>query len=792
MSPRRLLAKSRTWDGRELGLAEHCQDAETAALSVFRGRTLAAWLRFFRLTDEAAFLRDLRISCLFHDLGKANADFQAAVVGRRERQAIRHEHLSGLVLCLPAVRAWLVGGGCDYDAVVAAVLFHHAKVSEANGDFPWAVIDGRPAISTYFTQGDCRELMDRVAAVLGRPGPWPLPADSWPAPVWAEAWSAGMDAAEDLDIPGGETFSARRNHILAVKAATIVADAVASGLWREARDLDGFLAESLHRPALTGARIREDIIQRRIDQLSRLGKWKQWGDFQCAVDEVGDRAAVVAGCGSGKTLAAWRWAAAVADRQSVGSVIFLYPTRATATEGFRDYVAWAPEDNATLLTGTASLDLAAMRVNPPEPMRGKVYEDEGEARLFALATWKRCYFSATLDQFLSFLEHGFKGMCLLPQFADAAVIVDEVHSLDPHLFERLLALLTHFQGPVLLMSATMPRERTEKLRTLGLRIFPEDLERDRFPDLTAEEDRPRYRLVRCSHREDALKRVVTSDGILKRSTLWVVNTVKRCQELALILRAAGISTLVYHSRFTARDRRRAHLAIVDAFQNPAGRHWGVTTQVCEMSLDLDADRLVSEDAPLPGRANRKRVSSDPLEVAAGKARARDFRAEVFTYAPADGRPYALEEGGREALRGAGQFAIDHDGQELGQRELAAALMNADYVPDIARPQASAGFLTGGWFATARPLREEDDDLDVRCVLSTDLDRGLTARGMPGDAEPVDAWIINVPRRHVSSLCQRGQTVPERERPGWLHEARLHIADGARYDSELGFLLTDLG
>ena len=45
-------------------------------------------------------------------------------------------------------------------------------------------------------------------------------------------------------------------------------------------------------------------------------------------------------------------------------VIFLYPTRATATEGFKDYVAWAPEADAGLIHGTAAYELDGMFANP--------------------------------------------------------------------------------------------------------------------------------------------------------------------------------------------------------------------------------------------------------------------------------------------------------------------------------------------------------------------------------------------------------------------------------------------
>lgn len=784
--PESLLAKSRYGD-RSLSVQQHCCDTEEAATDVFRSdsRVLANWVRFFRLVDENAFLRDLRVACLFHDIGKANAHFQEAVVKQRQKQAIRHEHVSALVLCLAPVRAWLsTSPGLDFDAVAAAVLSHHAKASDG-GDFPWGRDAGQGEVPVYLDHPEVRALFGRIAEVAGLGPAPPLPNEPWPAAPWEEAWSWGTARARDFDClqPDLATYDQRRNHVLAVKAGVIVSDSVASGLWRVDYDQRNWLKKNLHRSALSRDLLWRDIIDPRIEQIRVSGKMFAWDPFQIAAEGLGDRAAVVAACGAGKTLAAWRWAAAVAGRQAIGSVIFLYPTRATATEGFKDYVAWAPEDASRLLTGTAPMDLLGLLRNPSEHSalagrNAKSYENEDDSRLFALSNWSRSYFSATLDQFLSFLEHGYAGLCLLPQLADAAIIIDEAHSLDRHLFERLCAFLTHFRAPVLLMSATLPRERMGKLRTLGVRIFPDGSERKAFPDLAQEEERPRYLMKRCADREFALATATASDAGERRSTLWVVNTVKRCQELALTLRAAGQTPLVYHSRFTVRDRRRVHQDVVSAFQTGARKSWAVTTQVCEMSLDLDADRLVSEDVPLPsliqrfGRANRSR------------ARAHTFRAEVLTYPPPNPRPYADEDKGREALKGAGLFSAEHDGRELSQRQLTDALLNQRYVPDVPQPVAAAGFLTGGWYAEARPLRGEDDQRDVRCVLSTDLFRGLGPKGMPSDPdhEPLEAWTINVPHRFVRR---------DAEVPSWLNERHLMVADGDRYDADLGFLLIDL-
>jgi CRISPR-associated endonuclease/helicase Cas3 len=71
----------------------------------------------------------------------------------------------------------------------------------------------------------------------------------------------------------------------------------------------------------------------------------------------------------------------------------------------------------------------------------------------------------------------------------------------------------------------------------------------------------------------------------------------------------------YHSRFKLEDRRRWHRDVVAAFQQTSQAALAITTQVCEMSLELDADLLVTEQAPMTaliqrmGRCNRRALPS---------------------------------------------------------------------------------------------------------------------------------------------------------------------------------------
>ena len=108
-----ILAKSPIPGRRPKTLLGHTKDIMTSVELLYgtedRPTHLALeWLRFFRLKEDdyARFLTNAMASAGCHDLGKANDGFQKAVTKKGD-QSIRHEHLSGLLLSLPAFKDWL-------------------------------------------------------------------------------------------------------------------------------------------------------------------------------------------------------------------------------------------------------------------------------------------------------------------------------------------------------------------------------------------------------------------------------------------------------------------------------------------------------------------------------------------------------------------------------------------------------------------------------------------------------------------------------------------------------------
>jgi CRISPR-associated endonuclease/helicase Cas3 len=759
-----LLGKSAR-GARHLSLLQHLVDTADAARHVFRpeSRQASAFLRFFGVpgAELPRFLLHLQIAGLFHDVGKANEDFQKMVRHQATEQSLRHEHLSALLLCFPAMRAWLAGAGLDVDAITAAVLSHHLKASGEVGD--WLVLQPRRRSPTrlFFDDQQLRDAFTRVQA-LARLSAWPtIPNAPYVDPAWDEAHDSLFRHAAHFSREQKRSPE-RWRFMLAVKAGLIVTDSVASGLWREQHEQEQWLADALHRPALTPELIHDDVIQKRQAELG--SRWTGWHSFQEGAATLGRRGVLLAACGAGKTLAAWRWAQSVAAQEPIGRVIFLYPTRGTATEGFRDYVAHAPEGEAALVHGTSSYELQSMLENPPESLRGKAVGDEAADRLFSLGLWDKRYFSATVDQFLGFIEHSYGGLCLLPALADAAVVFDEVHSYDRRMWNALKAFLLRFDVPVLCMTATLPPVRRRELtEACGLSAYPQAHDMAQLKDLDEKESHPRYR-VESSSRAQAFTAAVEAVAAGQR-VLWVVNTVRRCQELAVELQAVlDVKVGVYHSRFKLIDRQQRHRETVDAFRSLGAASQAaiaVTTQVCEMSLDLDADVLITEHAPISSMVQRfgrchRRLREDP-----------NFRGRLLTYPPEKAAPYDKDE-----LRAAAAFIQELGNGDVSQRALTLALEK--HAPVERDASGETAFVSGGYFAVGGALRDSDD-VGAASVLTSDLDRYLALKKSGSAEHP--GLILTVPK-------QARPTTDDRL-PSFLR-----VADGTRYSEWLGFVVDD--
>jgi CRISPR-associated endonuclease/helicase Cas3 len=659
----------------------------------------------------------IRAAALLHDLGKANDHFQGMIRETRPYpQALRHEAVSFWIATRPQVRRWLaphLGDDPSAALVLWAIAGHHRKFPPPE---PRALDD----LQVLLSHPDFREVLARGAGRLGLGAP-PEMADQ--TLRFQPSRSSVLRELEDAHVEADALFrrlTADEKRFLALlKGCLIGADVAGSIGRRGGRMMADWIAGAFANVPSAGQ--LEGIVRRKLEEIVRrkLGAGVL-NDFQRAVGARAERVVFVrAGCGSGKTLAAYHWAARLAGRLGRGlRLFFCYPTMGTATEGYRDYLV--DEDlDAALVHGRAEVDMELLGLGDQEPdaAGGATPEDRpGRAAVDsagALDQWSTPLVSCTVDTVLGLLQNHRRGLYAWPSIAGAAVVFDEVHAYDEALFEALLRFLAEVPGvPCLLMTASLPAERLGRIRAtlggageaLGEVAGPEHLERLR-----------RYHRDFSPSPWDRVRETLDAGG----KVLWVVNTVDEAMALAADRRAEQAGAILYHSRFRYLDRFERHKQVIAAFRRPEGvPAFAITTQVAEMSLDLSADLLVTHLAPIAaliqrlGRLHRRAEREDPL-------RSRPF----LVYEPDTPLPYEpwqLDEA---------RAWLD----ALGAGPISQADLVAHWAPGAgAAPgrRSPCIWLDGGFVTEPRPLREASPGIEV--ILGRDRAEVEAGRRRPGE------------------------------------------------------------
>jgi CRISPR-associated endonuclease/helicase Cas3 len=657
---------------------------------------------------EGELRRAVLSAAYLHDIGKLSHQFQR-LVRRRDRatpQALRHEWISAAVLLEAPLAGWLFEDAPlrVRDATVAAVLGHHLKAEDPSTVFEPRSGSGDRFVDLALEAPDVSNVLQVTAQRLGVAAPPVLVRQrlalcSWP-PDALRSWARELQHRWRRD-PELACF------VALVKAFVVASDGAGSGLPKSGIDPAEWAREALS-TTLEVAELEAVVRQ-------RLGKHRP-REFQVRASRTRSRICFVrAGCGSGKTVAAYMWSA----RRAPGRRLFVcYPTTGTATEGFRDYV-WDVESGpeSALLHSRSRLDL--------EDLLGA--EDDSldlARRLGSLLSWSTKVNVCTVDRVLGIIQNYRSSLDTSPVFFDAAFVFDEIHQYDERLWAALLRFIETFKNaPILLMTASLPQARLARLRELAAELG-DDLDEVWGPRELETVRRYSLRPVVEQIPWDEIRSVTASGGKI----LVVANTVNRCREIAsqAVERGFG-AVLVYHSRYRYRDRVERHRGVVESFRQ-AGAAMAVTTQVCEVSLDLSADLLVTELAPFPaliqrlGRLNRRDPENrGPLPA-------------IVVEVP-DPKPYRLDE--IERARSLLQPLVEKD---LSQHDLAVVLEEAD----IAAPSIdlrSQWLDDGAFSAQVAPLREQGYTVPV--LLSAD--RPACQRpGRGVDIDAVNAHAIPMP------------------------------------------------
>jgi CRISPR-associated endonuclease/helicase Cas3 len=347
--------------------------------------------------------------------------------------------------------------------------------------------------------------------------------------------------------------------------------------------------------------------------------------------------------GSGKTEAALAWFLRLYAAGKVDGLYFALPTRVAARELYtrvlRAIEAAFPAENRPGLVLLAAPgyvkvdgeDLPTLLTDPS----GTLWDDDKDAwrreRLWSAARPKRFLAApiavGTIDQaLLSVLQvkHSLlRSVCLDRHL----LVVDEVHASDPYMREVLRVLLEgHLRrgGWALLLSATLgeaaaaPYFQREPVALTEAIARPYPLITTRSEHIPIPGTRTREVTVELSPTltDDAALIPRLVDALARGARVLVVcNTVARANaffraveaaltekrpDLLPALFALGGVRCPHHGRFAREDRERLDAAVTATLGKGSlpGARLLIGTQTLEQSLDIDADWLVTDLAPM--------------------------------------------------------------------------------------------------------------------------------------------------------------------------------------------------
>lgn len=336
--------------------------------------------------------------------------------------------------------------------------------------------------------------------------------------------------------------------------------------------------------------------------------------------------------GLGKTEAALALAESSLCKHRSGGIFFGLPTQATSNGIFPRLSEWADSVSADgthairLVHGAAELNdayTAFYRDDDSVPM-----EEDRESNLLAHRWYsggKKAlladYVVGTIDTVLMAALQQKHVMLRHIGLSGKVVILDECHAYDAYMnryLGRMLCWLGAYHVPVVLLSATLPKNRKEALLKAYLNKPKLDMldGEDGYPLITWSDGNALHTSAVHSGKEDkhiAVRRE-TTDSILKileekmaggGCAGIICNTVAQAQKTAMELEAAFPEkrVILCHSRFIAEDRVKIETgleACIGKHSTPEVRDGLIVvgTQVLEQSLDIDFDLLITEICPM--------------------------------------------------------------------------------------------------------------------------------------------------------------------------------------------------
>lgn len=328
-----------------------------------------------------------------------------------------------------------------------------------------------------------------------------------------------------------------------------------------------------------------------------------------------DRLILNAGCGEGKTAAALLFAQKLFQENKIERIILTLPTKFTANNLYRDLVSPDGYDIPKELVGIIHGDSEQFltQFSDEEETQGETEEknENVKAQEFENNFYAKPVTISTVDHLLMSLYHGYKyADRAFFNIASSLVVFDEVHYYQGRTIEAIataMRRLTKLKIPHLVMTATIPNVVRERFN------YPEEYPFQQAPAVINGTSEPKTPFEIAKLQQTPLDEENTISSELvdlvkqnrgKRQIIFV-NQVNRAKHVYLALKDKRIceNLICYHSGFIGKHRVEKEKKIRSLFKGSDACVL-VSTQVSELSLDISADVMYSEIAPIDSIVQR--------------------------------------------------------------------------------------------------------------------------------------------------------------------------------------------
>lgn len=611
-------------------LVDHCLDVACVLRALLDIPNMARWAVSFTSTQKDR----LAVIAYLHDVGKCNAGFQAKA---EPNARVTAGHVMEAVALLRSKDLWpkeWLGLLCDLvswfgndgqaalQMLLAAISHHGRPVSE--NDYENSPVERNPTAFWRPRQGfdPMRALDDLARAVRA---------------AFPEAFAEG--------VPPIEATPALQQRFAGL---VMLADWIASDTqffpFRAAPEEDRrAVAQQATRRALAAIGLKPPLnrVSRPFEAVFRFAPTplQKYLSERIAIDETSRLVIVESDTGSGKTEAALAWFFRLYAEGQVDGLYFALPTRVAARELYERVCraidaafdgAHRPGPVLLAVPGYVKVDNQPVL---PDPV-GTLWDETGELQRerFWSAERPKRFLAApiavgTLDQALLAalkVKHSLlRSVCLDRHL----LVVDEVHASDPYMSAILQNLLEgHLArgGWALLLSATLGESAAS--RYLGRDPMPLAAAKNRpYPSISTSAWSLALPAIRQRRIDIELAPTLTDDeallpcliGALDRGArvLVITNTVRRANalfrrieselerqhpELLSALFSLNGVRCPHHGRFAREDREclDAQVTKLMGKGSTCAPLLLIGTQTLEQSLDIDADWLITDLAPM--------------------------------------------------------------------------------------------------------------------------------------------------------------------------------------------------